>query len=308
MKGKHTMSYEIHHGDCLDEISKIEKNFVDFVVIDPPYGIDVMNAGWDDEKIEKLQTKSKEGPSKSIVKNIPVGMKFNPNNAKKLEKFLTKVAGSLFEVLKPGGFCIVFSQPRAAHRVAMAFENASFEIRDQLIWNYGAGQGKAQGVQNFIRKNKNLNDEEKEKLIARLEGLKTPQLTPVFETMWLCQKPKDGTFVNNYLKYNVGLVNFKEKTYRVSFEHRKPNKQERMLAGKHPTLKPVSLIEDLINVFCPENGYVLDCFSGSGTTGIAALKQNRSFIGIEKSLKWYGVMNDRLVNEQAKRKIQICLD
>lgn len=296
------MNYKIHHGDCLDEILKIEKNFVDFIVIDPPYGIDVMNAGWDDEKIEKLQAKSKEGSSKSIVKNIPVGMKFNPNDAKKLEKFLTKVAGYLLQVLKPGGFCVVFSQPRAAHRVALAFENASFEIRDQLIWNYGAGQGKAQGVQNFIRKSKDLNDKDKQRLIAKLEGLKTPQLTPVFETMWLCQKPKDGTFVDNYLKHNVGLVNFKEKNYRVSFEHRKPSKEERMLAGKHPTLKPVSLIEDLIKVFCPEGGYVLDCFSGSGTTGVASIKQNRNFIGIEKSLKWYEIMHNRLTHEHTKNR------
>jgi|TARA_R110000823_G_scaffold276307_1_gene394916 site-specific DNA-methyltransferase (adenine-specific) len=289
--------YKIYNNDCLKELPLIDNNSIDFVAIDPPYGIDVMNVDWDDDKIEKRSAKSKN----SSVGKLPVGMKFDPKDAKKLGVFLNQVAIQLLQKLKPGAFCVVFSQPRAAHHVAAAFEEAGFEIRDQLIWNYGAGQGKAQGLQNFIRKNRTLTSAQKNALIERFDGLKTPQLTPVFETMWLAQKPRDGTFLQNYLKHGVGLVDFREKKYRVSFEHPKPRKKERELAGKHPTLKPLSLMEELIKVFSPRDGVVLDCFAGSGTTGVASLCNDRRFIGIEKSDKWFEIMTKRLADSERQQ-------
>ena len=55
------------------------------------------------------------------------------------------------------------------------------------------------------------------------------------------------------------------------------------LKHKHPAVFPDKLAADMINCFCPENGVVLDPFSGSGTTGIVAKKLNRNFIGIDIS-------------------------
>lgn len=65
----------------------------------------------------------------------------------------------------------------------------------------------------------------------------------------------------------------------------------------HPTQKPVELIEALIVKHSNEKDVVLDCFSGSETTGVAALKQNRDFIGCEISKKYYNKSLERL-NEQ----------
>lgn len=65
----------------------------------------------------------------------------------------------------------------------------------------------------------------------------------------------------------------------------------------HPTQKPVELIESLIIKHSNEKDVVLDCFSGSGTTGVAALKQNREFIGCEISEEYYNKSLKRL-NEQ----------
>lgn len=53
------------------------------------------------------------------------------------------------------------------------------------------------------------------------------------------------------------------------------------LHGKHPTQKPLALLERLISAVTNEHDVVLDPFSGSGTTGLAALKFNRQFVGIE---------------------------
>jgi len=280
------------HGDCNIMLSHIHYSTVDFVVIDPPYGISQLNHEWNSTKIEESTKKSEL--KTCTVKSIPVGMKFNPNDAKELGKFLNLTSTELFRVLKPGAFCIVFSQARSCHHVAIAFENSGFEIRDQLIWNYGAGQGKAQGVQNFIRKNKTLSEEQKQNYILKFEGFKTPQLTPTFETMWLCQKPKNGTFFDNYLKHGVGLVDFRNGSKKVSFDHKKPSQEERNESGNHPTLKPVSLIKELVDIFSPEKGIVLDCFMGSGTTGVACMKTNRNFIGIEKDKKHFDSASSRI--------------
>lgn len=52
--------------------------------------------------------------------------------------------------------------------------------------------------------------------------------------------------------------------------------------GKHPTQKPLSLLSRIILASVPENGWILDPFSGSGTTGIASSLLERRFLGIEK--------------------------
>lgn len=62
----------------------------------------------------------------------------------------------------------------------------------------------------------------------------------------------------------------------------------------HPTEKPVELMEYLIKTYTNENEIVLDNTMGSGTTGLACLKTNRQFIGIEKGKQYYDVAVRRL--------------
>jgi len=64
--------------------------------------------------------------------------------------------------------------------------------------------------------------------------------------------------------------------------------------GLHPTQKPIELMEYLIKTYTNENEIVLDNTMGSGTTGLACLKTNRQFIGIEKEKQYYDVAVRRL--------------
>jgi site-specific DNA-methyltransferase (adenine-specific) len=59
--------------------------------------------------------------------------------------------------------------------------------------------------------------------------------------------------------------------------------------GGHPTQKPVALMEHLIKAYTNENDMVLDCCMGCGSTGIAAIKNKRKFIGIELEKKYFDV-------------------
>jgi site-specific DNA-methyltransferase (adenine-specific) len=64
--------------------------------------------------------------------------------------------------------------------------------------------------------------------------------------------------------------------------------------GYHPTQKPVLLLEDLIKTFSNENDLVVDLTMGSGSTGVAALRTGRKFIGIEKDENYFNVAVRRL--------------
>ena len=64
----------------------------------------------------------------------------------------------------------------------------------------------------------------------------------------------------------------------------------------HPTQKPVELLEIFIKQSTNENDTILDSFMGSGSTGAAALKNNRNFIGIELDEKYFNIAKDRLKN------------
>jgi len=66
----------------------------------------------------------------------------------------------------------------------------------------------------------------------------------------------------------------------------------------HPTQKPLELIKELIIKHSNEGDIVLDCFSGSGTTGVAAIQTNRQFIGCEINPEYY---------EQSKKRIEAIL-
>jgi len=72
-----------------------------------------------------------------------------------------------------------------------------------------------------------------------------------------------------------------------------PSKSERIY-GKHPTQKPLALLERIIKSSSKPGYLVLDPFMGSGTTCVAARKLNRRFIGIEKDPDYFAVAKNRI--------------
>lgn len=64
--------------------------------------------------------------------------------------------------------------------------------------------------------------------------------------------------------------------------------------GLHPTQKPVALEQWLIRTYTNENDVVLDNCMGSGTTGVAAMLENRDFIGIEQNEQYFKIAKNRI--------------
>lgn len=65
---------------------------------------------------------------------------------------------------------------------------------------------------------------------------------------------------------------------------------------RHPTEKPIDLMELYVSNSSKENDIVLDPFMGSGTTGVACINTNRNFIGIELDEKYFNIAKERINN------------
>lgn len=73
----------------------------------------------------------------------------------------------------------------------------------------------------------------------------------------------------------------------------------------HQTEKPVELLEKLIEI-APEGGTVMDCFMGSGSTGVACVNTGKNFIGMEFEKKYFEIAEKRIYSACAERKEKLC--
>lgn len=101
---------DIIHGDCLEEMKKMNDSCIGCIVTDPPYGLSFMGKKWD-----------KEVPSVEYWKEM-------------------------LRIAKPGSFLLAAGAPRSHHHLAMAIENAGWEITDCIMHLFGSGfpKGKSQ--------------------------------------------------------------------------------------------------------------------------------------------------------------------
>ncbi len=301
------MINKVSYGECVDMMKKMSANSIDMVCTDPPYFLDGLGNDWNKES---LDTKG----SSAVVGNLPKGMKFDRNQSKKFNEFYSKVSAEVFRILKPGGAFVSFSSPRLYHSMAMAIEDAGFEIRDMLGWIYTQSQVKAFSQDHIIDKDKTLTAEQKNKLKETCTNWKTPQLKPAIEPMCLAVKPIEGRYIDNFQKYGTGLMNTSDETKtgegffpsniltteeveesmdRV-FLVSKPNKTEKGDYNTHLSVKPVQLISHLVKLFTKENAIVLDPFMGSGTTGVACVQSKRRYVGFDINQEYIKIAERRI--------------
>lgn len=153
---------EIIHGDVREVLSRFEDNSFDGVFSDPPYGIKFFNSKWDYSV-----------PDVVIWKEI-------------------------YRVLKPGANLLCFGGARTYHRMAVNIEDAGFEIRDQLMWIFGAAMPKSLNIgKQLVKTGYDPNE----------WGGYGTSLKPGFEPLVLARKPIEGTITENALKYGcAGLA------------------------------------------------------------------------------------------------------
>ena len=136
--------HTIIHGDCLEELKKLEDNSVDAVITDPPYGLsntkpaqvaDVL-AAWVTGDTEKVPAKRGGFMGKDWDSFVPP----------------PAVWAECMRVLKPGGHMAVFAGARTQDLMGLSIRLAGFEIRDTLGWVYGSGFPKSMDISKAIDK------------------------------------------------------------------------------------------------------------------------------------------------------------
>lgn len=301
------MLNKVSYGECVEMMKKIPANSIDMVCTDPPYFLDGLGDNWNKESLDNKG-------SSAVVGNLPKGMKFDRKQSKKFNEFYAKVSSEVYRILKPGGAFISFSSPRLYHSMAMAIEDAGFEIRDMLGWIYTQSQVKAFSQDHIIEKDKSLTTEQKTKLKEMCNNWKTLQLKPAIEPMCLAVKPIEGRYIDNFQKYGTGLMNTSEETKTEGgffpsniittdkveesmdrvFLVSKPNKTEKGDYNTHLSVKPVSLISHLVKLFTKENAIVLDPFMGSGTTAVACVQTKRRYVGFDINKEYIKITDRRI--------------
>lgn len=112
------------------------------------------------------------------------------------------------------------------------------------------------------------------------------------------------TYSNKYLSDTEYLLYFRKgsgKCFPQSYEDAKTfyiapiNHKDKKEFG-HPTIKPLDITEKIIRNSTREGQLVLDPFMGSGTTGVAALNNNRNFIGMELDEGYFKIAKERIEN------------
>ena len=171
----------VYNGDCLEVMDTIDKCSVDSVVTDPPYHL---------TSIVKRYGKEGSAPPKDynqsgVFKRTSTGFMGKEWDGGDIA-FQANTWRKCYELLKPGGHLIAFSGSRTYHRMAVAIEDAGFEIRDQCIWLYGSGFPKSHNVG---------------------DGWGTA-LKPAHEPMVLARKPlSQKSVADNVMQHGTGAIN-----------------------------------------------------------------------------------------------------
>ena len=402
------MTYTILHGNNLDILPTLPDNSVDSIITDPPYELGFMGKKWDSSGIA----------------------------------YSVELWTECFRVLKSGGHLLSFGGTRTFHRMAVAIEDAGFEIRDNIAWLYGSGFPKSLDVSKAIDKAAGVEREVVGTKMASPKGIKNAEertdtaagayggvtkeiditapatdeakqwegwgtaLKPAHEPIIVARKSLIGTVAKNVLTYGTGAINIdgsrigteaitintfdngakpfgnavgepftsrqsqgrwpaniildehtaglldeqsgvstskisqmkaglveaigslnlsdKAADYESERGHNdsggasrffyvaKANKRDRNEGlermNTHPTVKPTALMTYLVKLVTPPNGTVLDPFTGSGSTGKAAILNGFDFIGIEMTEDYLPIIQGRLEHAKSTYESQLPID
>jgi DNA modification methylase len=150
MKTFHDGKITLHAGDCLDVLKAMPENSIDAVVTDPPYHLTSIVKRYSGETPRSNMHDKDRGNIQALqYKRLAKGFMGKQWDGGDIA-FRPELWAEVLRVLKPGGHMVAFSGTRTYHRMAVAIEDAGFEIRDQLAWVFAQGFPKSHDVSKGI--------------------------------------------------------------------------------------------------------------------------------------------------------------
>ena len=292
---------KLYHGDCLIEMNKIADNSVDLILCDPPY-YKVISEKWDN--VWKTKEDYIEWCKKWFLKS--------------------------YNKLRIGGSFYLFGYFRILVLLVPLLQELGFSLRQQIIIDKGIKSVSGRATKNykmfpnvtesilFLVKDNISYSRNFLKIRQKELGLTSKEINEA-----LGVKSNGGGMWSIYTGKNIceqfptkELWGKLQKILQFDLPYEKISqtfntemgitdvwkdidfyKEERF----HPTQKPINLLKRIIKASSNENDVVLDCFMGSGSTGIACINTNRNFIGIELDDNYFKIAEDRI--NKAKENI-----
>ena len=252
------MSAKIIHGDCIEEMSKIDANSIDLTVTSPPY---------DNLRTYEGSLQWHDGIWKQVIEQL---------------YRLTKAGGVVVWVV--GDATIKGSETGTSFKQALYAMEVGFNLHDTMIfkketptWNISSKRYRQHLEYMFIFSKGRVTN------FNPIEDQRVKNLKPR-----MCKSNRNGK--PRYELYTP------KKTHTC-----RGNIWTYAVGGKslnHPAVFPEKLAHDHISSWSNEGDMVFDPFLGSGTTGVAAIKLNRNFIGIEKVKEYFDLSIERIKNIQ----------
>ena len=203
-----------------------------------------------------------------IITDPPYGISFEENDWDSNLNFLEVFFEKSHRVLKPTGTLIMFTGWSSL--VEVLTKSEPFNLRNIICYDRIKGRG---AKKNFVST--------REEILFFSKGD-----TYTFHVLQSTIKKKTG---------GMGQKNGKEfRTLSNVWSDISPIVPWSKERVDHPTQKPLQLMERIVDVFTNENDTILDPFMGSGSTGVAARKKNREFIGIEREKEYFEIAEGRI--------------
>jgi site-specific DNA-methyltransferase (adenine-specific) len=289
--GEKKSMFELYLGDCLEEMNEIADESVDLILCDLPYGTT------DRKGIEN------KGDNRILSWDTVIP--------------LDQLWKQYQRVLKPTGSVVLTAdQPFTSQLVVSNLEWFKYE----WIW-------KKKKTTGFLHANARPMKETEDILVFSPMGAsgcsKKANKNMTYNPQGLIEKnvkkKNNAKRLGNFLHNPEHMGKNNKLLHETEYEQKYTNYPSEIIEfgldkdNIHPTQKPVALMEYLIKTYSNESETVLDNCMGSGTTGVAAVKINRHFIGIEMNEEYYNIAKKRIegavsLQELAQQKSNALMD
>lgn len=258
-------NFTLYLGDCLKVLEEVEENSVDMIFADPPYHLS--NGGFTVHAGRRVSVNKGNWDKSRGIKEDYI--------------FYRDWIKACRRILKPAGTIWISGTYHSIYACGLALQLEGYKILNDIAW-YKPNASPNLSGRYFTASHETL-----------IWAIKDPTAKHYFNYNLM----RKGEWPEDFLKRSG-------KQMRSVWAIGTPKPWEKKF-GKHPTQKPMALLERVVLASSKEGDLILDPFTGSSTTGLAAYPLNRKFMGIDinedylkLSVERFEDLRDRLLKKQ----------
>ena len=252
---------QLYLGNCIELLKRFSSKSIDCCITDPPYNISGYNHK---KKIGWLDSNDYWKKEKSFRKIDENWDKFKDDD---YDKFTIDWLTEIKRILKPNGNIAIFGSYHNIYKIGYFLEKLELKIINSIVWY------KRNAFPNITQR---MFCESTEYIIWATNNNK--------------RDARNWTFNYDSMKELNGGVQMR------NFFDVPITKQSERQEGKHPSQKPLEVLNNLVLALTNEGDIIIDPFIGSGTTAVSAIQNKRNFIGIDRIFEYLGISERRIAN------------